>query len=134
MDFDIFISQKLIITADYYGVFEKVGLIVWGLRILLDTSTSFPKVKEFFLPLDGRFFDVSEDHRYFDLDGQQILSEGFPVRSFTITWELGMPRLKLDFQSRILSQEIIFLHTWSFFALRNPSTTYLGKRPLHTTG
>ena len=30
MDFDIFISQKLIITADYYGVFEKVGLIVWG--------------------------------------------------------------------------------------------------------
>ena len=49
-----------------------------------------------------------------DLEGQQILSEGFPVRSFTITWELGMPRLKLDFQSRILSQEIIFLHTWSF--------------------
>ena len=48
------------------------------------------------------------------LEGQQILSEGFPLRSFTITWEPGMPRLKLDFQSRILSQEIIFLHTWSF--------------------
>ena len=47
-------------------------------------------------------------------EGQQIMSEGFPVRSFTITWELSMPRLKLDFQSRILSQEIIFLHTWSF--------------------
>ena len=96
-----------------------------GLRILLDTSTPFSKVKEF-LPLDGRSFDASEDHRYFeamDLEGQQILSEGFPVRSFTITWEPGMPRLKLDFQSRILSQEIIFLHTWSFFALRNPSTT-----------
>ena len=83
---------------------------------MLDTSTPFPKVKEF-LPLDGRFFDASEDHRYFeamDLEGQQILSEGFPVRSFTITWELGMPRLKLDFQSRILSHKIIFLHTWSF--------------------
>ena len=80
---------------------------------MLDTSTPFPKVKEF-LPLDGRFFDASEDHRYFDPEGQQILSEGFPVRSFTITWELGMPRLKLDFQSRILSQEIIFLHTWRF--------------------
>ena len=68
--------------------------------------------------MDGRSFDASEDHRYFeamDLEGQQILSEGFPVRSFTITWEPGMPRLKLDFQSRILSQEIIFLHTWGFF-------------------
>ena len=84
---------------------------------MLDTSTPpFQKSREF-LPLDGRSFDASEDHRYFeamDLEGQQILSEGFPVRSFTITWELGMPRLKLDFQSRILSQEIIFLHTWSF--------------------
>ena len=83
---------------------------------MLDTSTPFPKVKEFLL-LDGWFFDASEDHRYFEamnLDCQQILSEGFPVRSFTITWELGMPRLKLDFQSLILSQEKFFLHTWSF--------------------
>ena len=95
---------------------------------MLDTSTPFPKVKEF-LPLDGWFFDASEDHhRYFEamnLEGQQILSEGFPVRSFTITWELGMPRLKLDFQSRVLSQEkfscisgvflpfvTLQLHTW----------------------
>ena len=86
---------------------------------MLDTSTPVPKVKEF-LPLDGRFFDASEDDRYLeamDLEGQQILSEGFPVRSFTITWELGMPRLKLDFQSCILSQEIIFLHTWSFLPI-----------------
>ena len=136
LDFDIFISQKLIITADYLGSLKRLVWLFGGLRILLDTSTPFPKVKEF-LPLDGRFFDASEDHRNFeamDLEGEQILSEGFPVRSFTITWELGMPRLKLDFQSRILSQEIIFLHTWSFLALRNPSTTYLGKRPLHTTG
>ena len=103
---------------------------------MLDTSTPFPKVKEF-LTVDGWFFDASEDHRYFEamnLEGQQILSEGFPVRSFTITWELGMPRLKLDFQSRILSQEKFFLHTWSFFALRNPSTTYLGKRPQQKIG
>ena len=87
-----------------------------ALRILLDTSTPFPKVKEF-LSLDGWFIDAPEDHRYFEamnLEGQQILSEGFPVRSFTITWELGMPRLKLDFQSRILSQEKLFLHNWSF--------------------
>ena len=54
-------------------------MIVWGLGILLDTSTPFPKVKDFLL-LDGRFFDASEDHGYFeamDLEGQQILSEGF---------------------------------------------------------
>ena len=78
------------------GSLKRLVWLFGGLRILLDTSTSFPKVKEF-LPLDGRFFDASEDHRYFDLEGQQILSEGFPVWSFTITWELGMPRLKLDF-------------------------------------
>ena len=80
------------------------------------TRAPLPKVKKF-LPFDGWFFNASEDHRYFgamNLEGQQILSEGFPVRSFTITWELGMARLKLDFQSRILSQEKFFLHTWSF--------------------
>ena len=134
LDFDIFISQKLIIMADYLRSLKRLVWLFGGLRILFDTSTPFSKVKEF-LPFDGRSFDASEDHQYFeamDLEGQQILSEGFQVRSFTITWEPGMPRLKLDFQSRILSQEIIFLYTWSFFALRNPSTTYLGKR--HTTG
>ena len=114
---------------------------VWlfgALRILLDTSTPFPEVKEF-LPLDGWFFDASEDHRYFEamnLEGQQILSEGFPVRSFTITWELGMPRLKLDFQSRILSQGKFFLHTWSFFLpfVTLQLLTYLGKRPQQKIG
>ena len=136
LDFDIFMSQKTYYHGWLFGVFEKVGLIVWGSENIAWHEHPFPKVKEF-LPLDGWFFDASEDHQYFEamnLEGQQILSEGFPVRSFTITWEQGMPRLKLDFQSCILSQEKFFLHTWSFFALCNPSTTYLGKRPQQKIG
>ena len=68
--------------------------------------------------MGGQFFNTSEDHRYFEamgLEGQQILSEGFLVQSFTITWELGVPRLKLDFQLRILGQENFFPAYLEFF-------------------
>ena len=106
--------QKLYVTAENMSCIhiKQLMLRVSEIRIAL-----FILVKEF-LPLGGWFSHTSEDHRYFEamgLEGQQILSESFPVLLFTIAWELGMPGLKLDFQSRSWSQENFSLHTWSFF-------------------